>query len=181
MVEAISTIDLKQESANNPPAKLPKPMFGDVDRNDLFGENRNAIGQLRKNKYNNEESAWGKVKMILVETGRESTAHGIPHILRNPMLPIKLIWIVCFLASCGFCAYLLTKGVLDYLAYDVVTTIRKMPDIPALFPSVTLCNANMITNQIAYNYVWNQMISDPKIFKASVGFYNLIRLFNFFS
>ncbi len=94
----------------------------------------------------------------MVETGLDTTAHCIPHILGKPMWSFRLMWLVCFLASCAGCGYLLARSLSDYLNYEVVTTICKVPDSPALFPAVTLCNTNLITNRYASNYVWSKII-----------------------
>jgi hypothetical protein len=72
---------------------------------------------------------WSNVKFIMKSTGLDTTAHGIPNILGNPTWSFKLMWIVCFLASCGVCGYLLARSVNDYLNYEVVTTIQ-LPSFP---------------------------------------------------
>jgi hypothetical protein len=91
--------------------------------------------------------------MIMMNAAYDTTAHGIPNILGSTPWLFKIMWMVCLLASCGCCGYLLVKSVIDYLGYEVVTTICKVPDSPALFPTITLCNANLISNQNALNYV----------------------------
>jgi hypothetical protein len=92
------------------------------------------------------------IKEVAVRTALDSTAHGIPSIQRNENWFLKILWIVCFVASCGFCGYLLFKGVNDYLEYEVVTTVKKIGETPTTFPTVTLCNDNLITNQKAFDF-----------------------------
>ncbi len=120
---------------------------------------------------NDEESTWARLKHIAAVTGLESTAHGIPKIVGSKMWPLKIIWTVCFLTSCGFCGFLLYRSVNDYLAYDVVTTIKKIRETPTIFPTVTLCNSNLISRRAAYDYFRAKMQADPVLFASTAGLY----------
>ncbi len=133
-----------------------------------------ATEPSRKPKHN-QESAWGRIKAVMTDTGLETTAHGIPNMISNTMWSFKLMWIVCFLASCAGCAYLLYKSTKDYLDYEVVTTIKKISESPTIFPTVTLCNRNLIVNQAMKDYVVQHMMMDPLIFATSVVSYDYIR------
>jgi hypothetical protein len=132
-------------------------------------------GQDRITKNHKQERVWGRMKLIMVETGLDTTDHGIPNILGNPMWSFKLMWTVRLVASCGVCGYLLARSVNDYLSYEVMTTIRKVSDSPSIFPTVTLCNMNFVTNQLAFNYIKEKMDSDESILWTAVSMYDYIR------
>jgi hypothetical protein len=125
------------------------------------------------------ENTWARVKAIMTDTGLESTAHGIPNMISNKVWPFKLMWIVCFLASCGGCGFLLHKSVNDYLAREVVTTIRKIGETPTIFPTVTVCNTNLVVNQKMHHYVFENMLMDKQIFGAALDYYDYIKYFLF--
>jgi hypothetical protein len=152
-------------------APFVKEMLQD-NQMDLAAQDGNGKGRKNKQK---QESVWGRIKLIMVETGLDTTAHGIPNILGNPMWSFKLMWLVCILASCAACAYLLARSVNDYLDHEVVTTIRRISDSPALFPTVTLCNANFITSQAAYDFVLQKINSDGQIAWSTAKGYDYIR------
>ncbi len=91
----MSTIDLNQQLKNNESMLNSKPPMPSQAEQQMFPGNDMAFGgkninQLRKSKYNNQESVWGRMKLIMIETGLDTTAHGIPNILGNPMWSFKL-------------------------------------------------------------------------------------------
>lgn len=52
---------------------------------------------------------------------------------------LRIIWIVCFLGSTGFCAFMIYGAISDYFEYQVVTVIKTLGENPAAFPTVTIC------------------------------------------
>jgi hypothetical protein len=80
---------------------------------------------------------------------------------------LRFIWIVCFVASSGYCIYALTKSFQYYFSYSTTSqvTIERVSSME--FPTITLCNANRfkffnstdINNFIDFqNYVINNII-----------------------
>jgi hypothetical protein len=110
---------------------------------------------------------WNYIKLTMKNTGMASTVHGIPNILANQEWSFKLLWTVC--------CWLLNKGANDCLKYDGVTTIKRVPEVPSVFPTVTICNTNLITNQVAYDYAMGNMRSDRALLKAAAEYYEEIR------
>jgi hypothetical protein len=92
------------------------------------------------------------IKMVAKEACLNSTSHGIPNIVRSQMFFLKFLWFIMLLASSGGCLYLVLKAIASYLDYDVVTKISVNAEIPALFPVVTVCNINPISNEKALKY-----------------------------
>ncbi len=72
----------------------------------------------------------------------ESTVHGLSHMFQTERVMIRLMWIILFLSSVGFTAYLLYGQVLDYFNYSVVTSINIIYESPTLFPTITFYNLN---------------------------------------
>jgi hypothetical protein len=122
-----------------------------------------------------QESAWGRIKAVITDTGLESTAHGIPNMISNTMWSFKLMWIVCFLGSCGGCAYLLYKSTNEYLDYDVVTTVHKISETPTKFPTISICNTNLIVNQKSFDYVRGMLMADLRALEKSLTYYDYTR------
>jgi hypothetical protein len=44
-----------------------------------------------------------------------TTAHGLPQIVRNENIALKLIWTIMFLGSASYCCYLVVKTIASYL------------------------------------------------------------------
>jgi hypothetical protein len=89
---------------------------------------------------NSEKEKLAKIKEILKETALSSTSHGIPNIVRSTSSILKVIWMACFIASTGFCSYLVVKSIMSYLDREVVTKISVIYENPSTFPTITLCN-----------------------------------------
>jgi hypothetical protein len=96
-----------------------------------------------------------QIKELLVEWCSSSTSHGIPNIVRTENWSVKILWSIFVLLSTAFCAFMVTRAVLDYLKNDVVTKIRVYKEIPAEFPTITICNINPLTS-VYVNERWNQ-------------------------
>jgi hypothetical protein len=144
-------------------------------------ESKQESSAEENTKQSSEEMPLSRIRKVMTDTVIQTTAHGIKNIITNTVLAFKLMWVVCFLASCAGCGYLLYKGTNDYLDYEVVTTIKKIGESPTIFPTVTICNTNLITNQKAFDYVKEKMQSDPLIFNYTVHLYEYIRYTNTFS
>jgi hypothetical protein len=73
---------------------------------------------------------------------QESTSHGIPRIFNSKLLIIKILWAIFFLGSFSYCTFTITKSIIDYVNFSVLLQISTVNDLPATFPTVTICNLN---------------------------------------
>jgi hypothetical protein len=142
-----------------------------------------SIGALNSNNEFNSPSKKQpprlalKIKEIIKETMLDSTGHGFPNLISNKRWSFRIMWLLCMLvAFCG-CAYLLTKSVIDFLEFEVVTSIRREGETPALFPTVALCSANTIVNQVSQSYVSTALGQDSTLLAASVYKYNYMKYY----
>ena len=77
----------------------------------------------------------------------ETTMHGIPNIVRNEMIIMKIIWFIVLLGSISFCAYFMRLSVQSYLSYAVVTNVDANLEVPSPFRK-KLINSFFIFNTI---------------------------------
>lgn len=63
---------------------------------------------------------------------------------KNPLA--RLVWAAIFLIFSVLTVWLVTKCILDYLEYDIVTKTKNLNDRPTLFPAVTICNSNSFSS-----------------------------------
>jgi len=96
-----------------------------------------------------------ELKKRFVEWSSSSTSHGYPNIFRTDKWLIKIMWFLFILLSTGFCFYMVTKSVMDYLNHDVVTKIRVFNEAPIEFPTITICNLNPFTTNASIEYINN--------------------------
>lgn len=90
-----------------------------------------------------------------------STMDGFPNLARAKWhLTHFIFWLLLFLASLGLCIYMVTKSILDYYQFDVVTTDRLTVPSQINFPVVTFCNQNLFLNPNATKYIKNYMLTN---------------------
>ena len=88
-------------------------------------------------KFENKNLLIGLLKNEIKESLLNTTAHGLPQIVRNQSIFLKIIWLILFLASSAYCSYLIVTSFKSYFEYNVITQIDTFIDIPSKFPTVT--------------------------------------------
>ena len=59
-----------------------------------------------------------------VNTIEVSSIHGLTTMVANEHKPVKIMWIICILASASYCIYSIFSCVSLFLEYKVVTQVR---------------------------------------------------------
>jgi hypothetical protein len=77
-----------------------------------------------------------RVKEILLI----STCHGVQNILITERTIIKFLWIFSLLISTGYCIYMISFSITDFLNYNVNTQISVSYEMVSRFPTVTFCS-----------------------------------------
>ena len=72
-----------------------------------------------------------------IEIALSSTSHGIPNVFRAEKTILKLMWLLLFLAGTSVGIYTVVKSIMNYLDYEVVTSIKSINEMPTEFPAVT--------------------------------------------
>lgn len=123
-----------------------------------------------------------KIKSSLKDLVQDSTAHGIPRLVKSRYHLMKFIWMICFLTTTGICLYLISNSVYDYLNYDFNTQIKTVREIPSVFPTVTFCSLNYYPNKKAVDFMYDFLSRNPNVKNYSVNqqnFYIFNELFKY--
>lgn len=89
----------------------------------MFQSNKilNSNNQIDKTKESHPENSnpkketlRRKIKNLFSEWCQSSTSHGIPNIARTDNLAIRLMWIIAFLCSSGYCCLLLIQTFIEF-------------------------------------------------------------------
>lgn len=98
-----------------------------------------------------------ELKYKLNEAAKNTTSHGLPHLLRTKNNILRLMWILFMLASYAYCGYFIIKSIIKYLNYDTVTSIDYLQETSAQFPAITICNRNalMLKDNPILNKIYN--------------------------
>lgn len=94
------------------------------------------------------------IKSKFIDWSLSSTSHGYPNIWRTNRSLIRLIWILSFLGSTGFCFYLIVKIINSYLNYDFNTVIKIVQVEQAyILPALVFCNFELFATPSGTDYV----------------------------
>ena len=66
---------------------------------------------------------------------------------------VQFIWLMILLGSTGATFYLIAKSIMDYSKYEVTSQIQVVNEIPADFPTITLCDNNPFASKFAENFI----------------------------
>ncbi len=114
-----------------------------------------------------------KIKEELKEAGTTTSGHVIMLIISSQYWPMKIIFLLAWLAGFGFTIFLIIDSIQDYYKYDVTTQTRVIREQPMIFPKVTICNRDrFVTNDsISFlaNVLRNEESFDAKIDEATTA------------
>lgn len=80
-----------------------------------------------------------QLKRRIIELLANSSAHGIPNIMREKRNWLKAIWLSFLVASTFACSFYTITSVTDYTKYNTITTIKLINEQNTQFPTITLC------------------------------------------
>lgn len=103
---------------------------------------------VKQSKY---ETLKQKSKEILLA----STFHGVQGIVKESNYLIRIIWIICFLISLASCSYFVLQSVLNFLDYEVMTSIQTIYEQESEFPVVSICFSKPSDPRYNYNCKFN--------------------------
>ena len=66
---------------------------------------------------------------------------------------VQLIWLLILLGSTGATFYFISKSIIDFLNYDVVSQTTVINEVPTQFPAVTFCDNNPFSTEEAQIYM----------------------------
>ena len=101
--------------------------------------NMQKIGQLEEKKI--DISAYDKKFSI---DDHITTAHGLNKFDPSTRRAVKIIWISVLLTAYACCTLQIVRSVQVYLQRPIKTTLQQYNEIQLEFPSVTICNENII-------------------------------------
>ena len=84
----------------------------------------------------------------LLKIASSSTGHGISKIISKDS-KFRFVWLVFWLISAGFAIWFFITTLGEYFQYKVLTKVDNVKQTPFYFPSVTICDMNIL------NYIQN--------------------------
>ena len=71
----------------------------------------------------------------------------------RPNYKVQFIWLLILLGSTGATFYFISKSLIDYLKYEVVSQTTVINELPTQFPAVTFCDNNPFSTEEAQIYM----------------------------
>ena len=81
-----------------------------------------------------------EIMELIMDRIGDSKTHGLGNIVKAKSNILRLIWIICLLASVSYCVYECVIALIVYFQYSVVPTSSPIYEAPSIFPSVDVCN-----------------------------------------
>ena len=78
----------------------------------------------------------------LLESASNSTAYGLPNLVKCKRLFQKLMWLFFMILSTSASFWYIISAFSDYLDYGVVTVVKNAYEHPIQFPTVSFCSYN---------------------------------------
>ena len=99
---------------------------------------------------------------ILAHRLSASTSHAIPNIVQSKYISVKIFWSFFFLLSFSLSSVMIIENFIDFFKYEVTTSIRKFPEYPMNFPTVSICNTDIFVTNYSIKYLANLLRNDLK-------------------
>jgi hypothetical protein len=71
----------------------------------------------------------------------------------RPNYKVQFIWLLILLGSTGATFYFISKSIIDFFNYDVVSQTTVINEVPTQFPAVTFCDNNPLSTKEAQIYM----------------------------
>ena len=111
----------------------------------------------------------------LAKHAKHLKVDGLPHIVRCIHPLSAILWTVLLIGNAGVCVWLIITSCHHYNDHMVSTTVRVYHERESVFPTITLCNMNPLSNQKASIYLANL---DKETFRRllnSAGSYGIVQ------
>jgi hypothetical protein len=74
----------------------------------------------------------------------------------SPNYKVQAIWLLILLGSTGATFYFISKSILDFFKYEVVSQTTLINEFPIVFPTVTFCDNNVLSRKYSES-VWEDV------------------------
>jgi hypothetical protein len=91
---------------------------------------QNFLASVESGKVNQETLSYNHLLKIVSENCANTTFHSINYIYHTKDWFLKLVLLVCFLASTAFCGYLIVKTFVSFISFGVLTSTSINSAIP---------------------------------------------------
>jgi hypothetical protein len=112
-------------------SKLLKNLLNFSFHQDNSGENP-TCGRGKKKL---EKTKLEQMKFALEDWGLNTKTHAVSNIFRLESRLLRIIWLLCFLASLIYCIIAVTTIIMDYLSYNVLINQQVENVSPVDFPA----------------------------------------------
>jgi hypothetical protein len=84
----------------------------------------------------------------------------LPNIQKSKYVLSSLVWLILSLVSFGWCAWFMSRSIIDYFSYDVISKTEFKYETSLLFPVITICNLNQFNTEYSREFL-------SKVFNSS--------------
>ena len=88
----------------------------------------------------------------------------LPNIYRSEYIQLKFVWLILSFICVGWCSWLMSRTVIDYFNYDVITKTEVKYETHLIFPVITICNTNPFTTEYSRKFITSLFNSSEENF-----------------
>ncbi len=114
---------------------------------------------IKMEKYQTKE----RIKRIFLEWVAPLTIQGLPNMFRTDITFIRIVWLISFLCSTGFCCLMITTTIMKYLRFEVSMQLNSIDEAYTVLPQITVCNANPFATKASINLAQEVLWDTGKI------------------
>ena len=112
----------------------------------------------------------------LAKHAKHLKVDGLPHIVRFIHPLSTIVWTALLIGNAGVCVWLIITSCHHYNEHMVSTTVRVYHERESVFPSISICNMNPLTNKIGRKYLASARIDEQKFNELyKTGYYGIVQ------
>jgi hypothetical protein len=108
-----------------------------------------------EHKQMSNRQKWNELKESFIEWSLLTKFDCYSKIFEYKRLCSRLFWFVLFMACICVTAWLITKNIVDYMKYEIITRTEIITERPMTFPAITVCDNNPFTTKYAESLIKN--------------------------
>ena len=141
-----------------------------VSTEDMTAKKSTSLNESKKN----TKEKWSELHETFVEWSLLTKFDCYSKIFEYKRLVSRLFWLLLFLACMGVTAWLITKNILDYMNWEIITRTEIITERPTIFPTITVCDNNPFTTKYAEDLIKNVTLNQYGVDLENMTLYQVI-------
>jgi hypothetical protein len=99
----------------------------------------------------------------------------LPNVYKSNQKRLKIIWLLLSIFSASWCGWFMSRSIMDYFSYDVISKTEVRYETNLLLPVITICNLNALTTDYARDLIKSRINTSYPSMSSQFMVYNRIK------